>query len=389
MKKYKNFLLNDFLLIFAILFLLFSIEIFLRLIPQEVLSNIFRIFANRNIYQNDKALGYSFGPNLNTSYQGHSLNTNSKGLRDREFYIGGKPDLRILALGDSFTFGEGVDAEKTYAKVLEIILKKKFTNKKIEVINSGVPGYGNDQELNFLKIKGVYYKPDLVLLGFYLGNDFSDNEIGGIKRRRVKENGFLYDIYMEKKIDEDIAGRNSELLLCHIDRYFKEKSLVYYLIKSRIDNLLWKLGIKKVYDGYRILEKESFPYFENHLTEKYMRGFNLTINIIKEINKETIKSGAKFLVILIPAGFQVYEAAFDSAVTSYNLNKKDYSVDRLDSLVQEKLTAEEIPVLDLLPVLKDKSENRLYEWGHWTPKAHSIAADKIYKFIENAKIILK
>ena len=55
---------------------------------------------------------------------------NSKGLRDNE-YPYEKPDdtYRILMLGDSFTFGYGVNIEDTMAKVLEENLNKKIFKK--------------------------------------------------------------------------------------------------------------------------------------------------------------------------------------------------------------------------------------------------------------------
>ncbi len=387
MKKYNNFLLNDFLLIFAVLFLLFSIEIFLRLLPNEILGNLFTIFKNRNMYQNDSELGYKLKPNLKTFYGGHLLITNSKGLRDREFYFDKKPDLRILALGDSFTFGEGVEAEGTYPKMMEWILQKKYPKENIAVVNCGVSGYGNDQELNFLKREGVYYKPDLVILGLYMGNDFLDNEIGGVKRKRVKENGFLYDVYIEKDIHDSLKDKKLEILLFDFDRYLKRKSLAYFLIKKKFDYLLWKLGLNENYDGYKMLDKENFHYFRKDLTERDMRGFDLTFNLIKGINRNAEKLGSKFLVILIPAGFQIYEDVFDGLIKACNLNKKDYSMERLDFLLQERLVKEGMPVLNLLPILKENKEKELYAFGHWTPITHRIAAEEIDKFIENTKLI--
>ena len=50
-----------------------------------------------------------------------TIQTNSQGLRDRE-YLAEKPDRlfsRLLVLGDSMTFAEGAEANETYPKVLE------------------------------------------------------------------------------------------------------------------------------------------------------------------------------------------------------------------------------------------------------------------------------
>lgn len=64
------------------------------------------------------------------------------GARDRSA-------LRILALGDSQTFGFGVRDGETYAAVLERLLRER-TGRPVEVLNAGVPGYGTADQRNFL-----------------------------------------------------------------------------------------------------------------------------------------------------------------------------------------------------------------------------------------------
>ena len=48
-------------------------------------------------------------------------------------------------------------------------------------------------------------------------------------------------------------------------------------------------------------------------------------------------------------------------------------------------------VIDLLPKLRKeaKSDNGLYAWGHWKPKAHRIAAEEIYRFMEASGIVFR
>jgi hypothetical protein len=98
------------------------------------------------------------------------LNTNSKSLRGkRDFsYNHNGERLRILVLGDSFTFGDEVSDDETYSSYLQEMLPDA------EVINMGVHGYGHDQMLILLKEEGIKYAPDIVIVGF-LPLDMSRN----------------------------------------------------------------------------------------------------------------------------------------------------------------------------------------------------------------------
>ena len=96
---------------------------------------------------------------------------NADGFRDRAFSRE-KPagTKRIVVVGDSITFGEGVEADATYAKVLERRLNENGTD-PFEVLNMGVPGFDLAEKVAMLANKGVSYDPDLVILQ-YCGDDF-------------------------------------------------------------------------------------------------------------------------------------------------------------------------------------------------------------------------
>jgi hypothetical protein len=95
-------------------------------------------------------------------FNGKIVNSNSKGLRGKtEYEYDRQPGKhRILVLGDSFTFGDDVSDDETYAHCLESLLPGT------EVLNLGVAGYGQDQMLLYLKEEGVKYHPDVVILGY-------------------------------------------------------------------------------------------------------------------------------------------------------------------------------------------------------------------------------
>ncbi|MCC6669862.1 MAG: SGNH/GDSL hydrolase family protein [Planctomycetes bacterium] len=95
--------------------------------------------------------------------------TNARGWRDAEHALAAPAGTRrVVALGDSFTFGVGADYGERFTEVLEQILPRT------EVVNLGVNAFGPVQELRALEVEGLRYGPELVLLTLFLGNDLDD-----------------------------------------------------------------------------------------------------------------------------------------------------------------------------------------------------------------------
>jgi hypothetical protein len=225
----------------------FVIAIFSILITFAVSEIYFRVkipdvVAKRNaiaMYYNSMEYHPVLGRVLKKGYSGRikqsvidfKVKFNSKGLRDREFEYE-KPEsiIRILVLGDSFTYGYGVENKEAYPKVLERILKQHNKN-NIEVLNAGVSGWGTWQEKEFLKTTGIKYEPDIILVGYYLNDVFDTQSFSrGMKTPLYyweKEQAFL------RKIVE-----NNYLL--KFDFYMSEYSYLYLFLKDRFYILIQK-----------------------------------------------------------------------------------------------------------------------------------------------------
>lgn len=122
----------------------------------------------------DSTLGWKTRPNIRAMpvYDHKILNTNSQGFRGTRDFVVAKDSgkVRILLLGDSFTFGETVSDSESYASRLQELLPRA------EIMNFGVHGYAHDQMLLLFKDRGVAYKPDIVMLGF-VSDDMSRNTV--------------------------------------------------------------------------------------------------------------------------------------------------------------------------------------------------------------------
>ena len=91
-----------------------------------------------------------------------------------------KPDnvFRILALGDSFTFGIGAAFEDSYLVQLETRLNERArSGPVVEIIKAGIPRYWPEPEAVLLERIGVSFDPDLILVAF-LPNDVLDTIVG-------------------------------------------------------------------------------------------------------------------------------------------------------------------------------------------------------------------
>ena len=98
---------------------------------------------------------------------GNPVELNQAGFRDEEFALP-KPagTCRILALGDSLTWGQGLAAEARYTEVLEEMLRSAYPGRQFEVLNFGVPGLSTIHEKEiFMEFKDQL-EADLVLVGF-------------------------------------------------------------------------------------------------------------------------------------------------------------------------------------------------------------------------------
>lgn len=118
-------------------------------------------------------------PNLYRSYVAYALN--SRGHRDREYEVP-RPEnvFRIVCLGDSFTFGQGVHAQDTVSSVLAARLNEQteaagqFT--RYEAVNCGASGYSTHEERMSYERQGRAYQPQVAVVLMVLNDDVNSRD---------------------------------------------------------------------------------------------------------------------------------------------------------------------------------------------------------------------
>src|SRR5262245_42325708 len=98
---------------------------------------------------------------------------NALGFRERRLPSPKPPGvLRVVALGDSFTQGYGVEEDEAWPRRLETTLDTRHPG-RYQVVNLGVPGTNPRDQLGHLQDPGLEYQPDVVLVAV-MGNDVQE-----------------------------------------------------------------------------------------------------------------------------------------------------------------------------------------------------------------------
>jgi len=167
----------------ACLFLLVTGGIFFAV--GEILSRTYDLPDRVNgiprrlfLASDDPHMAYGLRPGFDSSVRGIAVRVNEFGLRGPAMSIRPAPAVhRVLALGDSATFGEGLAEEDSFPVQLQRELTAR-SGERYEVLNAGVHGYNTENELAFLRSRGLALQPETVVVGFNL-NDYDSAPVIG------------------------------------------------------------------------------------------------------------------------------------------------------------------------------------------------------------------
>ncbi len=110
-------------------------------------------------------LSVELRPRFETLYKGQRVRINEAGLRGPELGERDPSAARVAVVGDSFTFGTGVDLDGTLSAQLQRALTD--AGRKVEVLNFGVPGYTSSNVAAVVEHKALKLQPDVVLYVFF------------------------------------------------------------------------------------------------------------------------------------------------------------------------------------------------------------------------------
>jgi hypothetical protein len=146
--------------------------------------------------------------------------TNSQGLRESAFVPAQHPDrFRVVVVGDSMTFGWGVEHDETYVKIAERRLRDVHGRPDIDVINMGRPGANPVDYLRFVRQYAAKLQPDAIVVGFGIGNDCPVSSPLRLKNQQDVEAAFAEHIERAEQHDQGLLKYSFLLRLLHANLY--------------------------------------------------------------------------------------------------------------------------------------------------------------------------
>ncbi|HOX28436.1 MAG TPA: SGNH/GDSL hydrolase family protein [bacterium] len=295
------------------------------------------------------------------------IRTNSEGFRDSEFDVSRNQGVeRIAVVGDSFAFGTGVRMGGRFSEYLEKELNAEGI--KTEVFNFGLPASDTEDQVEVLKRYVLKYKPDVVLLVFYVGNDITDNAAESmlakkpaVKTRTIKNRLWtavyrsrIYKLTMSRVAASPVLGR----------RYNEFKTT------RRLGEV-----------GRQIVIFDRVAGASDAMWRK-------TRAALASFSRTASAAGAKTIVALAPTRLQYDDNLWKALVASQKLNEKNFSTDLPNEILGKYLGSDlHIAVIDPLRDFRDaeKKGAKLYYPinGHWTEEGHRLFSKKIALFLAN------
>jgi hypothetical protein len=347
----------------------------------------------------DPILGWALQPNATYQYKTPeglvSVTYNSQGWRDVEHQVE-KPDgvFRILVLGDSFMEANSVKLEESFHRQAEELARA--AGKKVEVINMGVAGYGTLQEYLVFEHFGRLYNPDLVLVGFYDGNDLINNsfELASIltEEGQVANARPFLDMNQPAQwtitpVDFEGSQRNYAKQKASLEanrNKLTQKLVLLRLLTAGIARIPNREVPKSQESQLEPVDKnrqEMAQLGVNYCEEpaEYTRAWDVTGRIFARFKEEVEAQGGKLVVFTITALEEVSEEYMKN-VTANVAHPEKLCLEkapghaRLSRMLKE-LGLDEISLLpDFRRAMREDGINLYHSDLHWSPEGHSLAA---------------
>jgi lysophospholipase L1-like esterase len=213
-------------------------------------------------------------------------------------------EAEIVAVGDSMTFGYGVDDEQAWPRLLQ-----KRTGKS--VVNLGLIGGAPQQYLRIYETFGVALRPKILILGLLPANDVADAQTFEDWLKAGAQGNYDVWRFFRGKPARKSYPSSCEICLLYKARDSLERSSYLYTLWNEARK---SFNSSQGYDGTTM----KFPngarmIFTPAMLDRSTAGarpdqpiFHRVINTIEQTHKLAQAHGTDLLIVLIPSKEEIY-----------------------------------------------------------------------------------
>ncbi len=256
---------------------------------------------------------------------------------------------RLLLLGDSFTFGQGVPFESTWGAVTEELLQQHGV--RARTTNAGMQGMDTRSEVLLLRELVPRYRPDAVILGFLINDLYTNVPLeGGEAGRRAHADAPDWSRVRDNVFVSAASARTFHLL-----------ELARRVVTSS----------DAVYTRLYLATPDRGEFLRLPLSDRPRRQLAVTEDLLTQLAAQCRALGVPLVVVSIPQQFQVlYRAAGPAGAGGLEVDYYDRHFAQLGSRVGFTWVA----TLDALAAADDPGDLYFRLDGHLSSDGHAIVA---------------
>lgn len=328
------------------------VVLLISLLSGEAAIRIFHFFHPLFIFYDDSYNRFRGRP----FSQDFDFKLNSHGFKDTEFSAKKSSTFRILAIGDSFSYGI-VPYKYNYLTLLESQIQGEGLD--VEVFNMGIPSTGPKEYLALLRQEGLQFDPDMVLLSFFIGNDLAESGRG----KKWHEHSYLASLFH---------------YLLHIRPKY-EGRIVH--------------GAGAYCDDCPTFDKTTYLNIEKDRSRICLTGdadvlplLDKAIDYLRQIQAICKERGISFAVVIIPDEVQINAGLQQKVRAQLAVQNSGWSTLLPNERLAAGLKKMRIDFLDLQPSFAEAARMaQLYRPRdtHWNIAGNQLAANVIQNYIRH------
>ena len=291
--------------------------------------------------------------------------------------------VRILGLGDSFSVFLG-DEGKNYINLLSKMFIAKGRG-DLEIVNAGMEAIGPGYYWHILRKYGDSFHPDLVLVGFFVGNDFGEAD-------------FYVNI-------GNFMSEPNDLIKRYL-RYYQFRNLrLYRLLKNKYNNFregqLKKQEIQRnpsqqvgtfSQETFLEVERTRSWIFDKNKRDDLEQKWRECAAILLKMKEWCDRRKIKLVIAILPDQFQVDPELRKEIFAHYKrIKEENMELTQPVNLIVNFCRAQNIHCLDLLGQFQEQGKTRqLYTLRntHWNEAGNRLAASLIFEYLEKNQLII-